>query len=291
MLSSKIELFNKTYDSLDLSPLNYPLSVTPVSLLRLIVNEFKNNAINISSKIKKKRCIELKTLESQLTAERQLTPPNQELINNLSAQIESLVEVESNILCRHRCSSNSANFEKDPAVLGSIAKTKSNVCTDVVKIPTDEGFIDFESNDERNKYIYDFYKKLYNNQFQPTLSFDEFLHKENSAPIPPRQKLDGDDIYILSSQISFKELSDAIFACKNKTSVGLDLISNQLLQNTFPIISPFLLNAFNSVFNHKEDFPVEFKTSYIRLIPKSNSNLSNIKSWRPISIGSAIYKL
>ena len=133
-------------------------------------------------------------------------PPNQELINNLSAQIESLVEVESNILCRHWCSSNSANFEKDPAVLGSIAKTKSNVCTDVVKIPTDEGFIDFESNDERNKYIYEFYKKLYNNQFQPTLSFDEFLHKENSAPIPPRQKLNDDNICILSSQIltSFK---------------------------------------------------------------------------------------
>ena len=64
-----------------------------------------------------------------------------------------------------------------------------------------------------------------------------------------------------------------------------------MLQSLYPIIAPFILESFNFVFFNKGDFPPEFKTSYIRLIPKSNNNLSSIKSWRPISIGSSVYKL
>ena len=291
MLYHKIECFNSIFDSLNISHAHYSVSISPVDLLRLIINDIKNIAINISSNIKKKRCIELRTLESKLTAERQLSPPDHNRINKLTSQIESLIEVESNILCRHRSTSNSSKLEKDPKVFGSLFKIKSNATTDLVKQPINDEFIEFENSKKRNDFIFNFYKQIYRGSFQPTLSFPDFIENKTPNPIPSSPNLEDTDISLLSKQISLKELTDALFASKNKTSVGLDMISSQLLQNIYPTISPYLLNAFNSVFNHREDFPLEFKTSYIRLIPKSNCDPSNIKSWRPISIGSAIYKL
>ena len=291
VLTHKVAQFNNKFDTLDLvnNLSNYQFFPSPTNLLRLIFNEFRNCAVNITAMIKKKRHGELKNLQSKLNDAKKASPIDNNLIDTLTDQIETLVEIESNILCRHRSSLRSRLFEKDPKILGSLINNKSNATTDVVK--NHDTNSDFENCEQRNIFIHDYYKKLYDGSLKNPSKIDNFFNNGTSTSIPSPNYPTQNDNLSLTLPITLKELSNALSSTKNKNSVGLDLISNQMLQTLYPVIHPILLDAFNFVYQNKGDFPEEFKTSYIRLIPKSNSDLSNIKSWRPITIGSSVYKL
>ena len=122
----------------------------------------------------------------------------------MTDQIETLVEIESNILCRHRSSLRSRLFEKDPKILGSLINNKSNATTDVVK--NHDTNSDFENCEQRNIFIHDYYKKLYDGSFKNPSKIDNFFNNGTSTSIPSPNYPTQNDNLSLNFPLHWKNL-------------------------------------------------------------------------------------
>ena len=116
---------------------------------------------------------------------------------------------------------------------------------------------------------------------------EDFLGQHTpSTPI----ELSNEASNTLISPITATEVQKIIDSLGIKTARGPNNIPNLLLKSTAKFFINLITNTFNSVFLGDEKFPDEFKISKIVLIPKKSSP-SNIRNWRPISIGNSIYKI
>jgi ribonuclease HI len=104
-----------------------------------------------------------------------------------------------------------------------------------------------------------------------------------SPTVSPKQQVP------FSIYISVSEAQDALLRTGN-TTPGMDGITTKMLQAIWPSISyiiTLLYNACLALGYH----PAPFKTAEVAMIPKLNKrNLSDISSWRPISLLSCLSK-
>ncbi len=93
----------------------------------------------------------------------------------------------------------------------------------------------------------------------------------------------------LSISITEKEVIKAIKLLKKNKSVGIDLISNEMLKYSQHIMLPYLVKVFNSILLAKH-YPKEWCDSYITPLHKSGSKIVE-SNYRGISIFSCLGKL
>ena len=93
----------------------------------------------------------------------------------------------------------------------------------------------------------------------------------------------------LDFKVTEKEISLAIKSLKNNKSVGLDLVSNEMIRYSQHIMLPILKKAFNTILSAKK-YPSSWCQGYITPIYK-NGDVNNPNNYRGISIFSCIGKL
>ena len=254
---------------------------SPSIHLLTLINNFKNIAHNLTaSKVNSKKFL-FEKLKSKLESTRQNEPHNQEKINELSEKLSTLTNLETNGIYFNSSKTNSRWFEKDISI---ISNNISNICNTPLTVVMDEQNEKFESKNAQNKYIYDYYSNLYNCNSKSTGSISSFL---DGIPHP---QLSNDHINLLESDFTFKDLEEVINSLKSNCSPGIDNISNSLIKVTYPYAKSFMLRSYNAIKNGLDSAPTEFKSSYIKLIPKRGS-LKNLKNWRPICISPGLFKV
>lgn len=123
------------------------------------------------------------------------------------------------------------------------------------------------------KIATDYYRHLYTSQ-----RFEE-TQKEYNIPTDAEQ----------TPKILTIETMQAIKTQKLDKAPGADLITNELLKTTLPVIAPKLTDIFNEILN-TENIPDDWTKSTIILLHKKGDK-GDIGNYRPISLMSNIYKV
>ena len=87
-----------------------------------------------------------------------------------------------------------------------------------------------------------------------------------------------------------EELKDALASFADNKSPGEDGFTKEFYQTFFDLIGKDLLNSYNDSFQ-KGSLSISQKRGTITLIPKGETNLTDLKNWRPISLLNVDYKL
>ena len=93
-----------------------------------------------------------------------------------------------------------------------------------------------------------------------------------------------------SRPFSIEELTKAIKTCKQGKAPGVDHIHNEFLHHIGPVASRFLLNILNICLSTCH-IPSQWRKTKVVAIPKPGKPLDQPKSYRPISLLCAPYKL
>ena len=96
--------------------------------------------------------------------------------------------------------------------------------------------------------------------------------------------------YVINSDISEKEVNDAIRSLKNNKACGNDLILNEFLKNASGKLMPVFVKVFNIVF-HRGIVPNSWSEGYICPIYKNKGDPNNVDNYRGITILSCYGKL
>ena len=96
--------------------------------------------------------------------------------------------------------------------------------------------------------------------------------------------------YQTKDLFEIKDLNDAIKSLKSRSSSGEDMVHNTMLKNTSLEFRKIILKLINQSISQSK-IPQEWKQSTITMLPKKQSNSSNPKDYRPISLTSCIGKL
>lgn len=138
---------------------------------------------------------------------------------------------------------------------------------------------------EIQKSFENYYNDLYT---QPKgadpLSITHFL---NSLDLPP---IGLEQNKIMMSEITQKELENAISRLKTSKMPGEDGYGAEWYKAFRDLLSPTLLKCFNSILNGGET-PASWRHAIISVIPKAGKDKSECSSYRPISILNLDYRL
>jgi hypothetical protein len=96
--------------------------------------------------------------------------------------------------------------------------------------------------------------------------------------------------YVINSDISEKEVNDAIRSLKHNKACGNDLILNEFLRNASGKLMPVFVKIFNIVF-HRGIVPNSWSEGYICPIYKNKGDPNNVDNYRGITILSCYGKL
>ncbi len=151
----------------------------------------------------------------------------------------------------------------------------------------------FVTDDERNKFITDYYKQIYKKD--PDVSnnpqtIEEFLGPEILAkPHVINSKVPQNLAKNFEQALSLHELDQSISECNTHTSPGIDGVNFAFLKNFWNLLRTPLKQYADYCFANGT-LTQNFKTAAIRLIPKKGDT-RNIKNWRPISLLNCSYKI
>ena len=250
-------------------------------ILLSLINNLRNVAISLTARKFRRQSEFFNTLERKLEMLRINDPTNNSLIDEYTEKLNNLIHLESEGLFRKSNKNFSKYFEKD---LKSLSIAVNKVTTTPLSVISDNDGNPFPSCKDRNSHIYNYYKSLYSQPKESLISCNEFLNgiqtKKNSEQ----------ESNTLMSDFTYIELDRILKNLNFNSSPGLDLISNNFIKSIYPYIKPLLLRTYNNVKNGLEEVTPEYKTAYIKLIPKSKSPRS-LTNWRPITLTSNLYKI
>ena len=129
-----------------------------------------------------------------------------------------------------------------------------------------------------------FFKDLYSNKLS-TRDLKESLKKLDTSGL---KKIPDEMSEALNEQISFKELSDAVFSSKNHTSPGPDAFSVEFYKVFWDQIGHLFHRAIISSYS-KGRISLYQKQGIISCIPKGNKPRKYLKNWHPISLLNSSY--
>jgi hypothetical protein len=132
-----------------------------------------------------------------------------------------------------------------------------------------------------NMLVNDYYRKLYNKEKIANTLDDSFFCE--------MFKLQDNEANLMSAPITMAELWSSLKPLKD-TAPGPDGISHIYLKKLWDIIGPLILEAWqHSIVNNK--LPSSHERSYLRLIPKTGKDTTQLQNWRPITLSNCDHKL
>ena len=94
----------------------------------------------------------------------------------------------------------------------------------------------------------------------------------------------------LTKDITLDELKQTLRKTKSNSAPGPDLITYEIIKHLTPNTLTWLTTIYNAILDTTH-IPQAFKTSTITVIPKPNKDLTNVASYRPITLTSTLGKL
>jgi len=135
--------------------------------------------------------------------------------------------------------------------------------------------------DQVTKCITNFYKELYS--YQPTERSDDDGFYNNCPKLTEEQRVN------LESDLSLKELKDALSTCKD-SAPGPDGIPYSVYKRYWNIMGPVIQDAWKYSMK-TEKMPPSHLESVITLLPKEGKDNRDIKNWRPITLSNCDAKI
>ena len=151
----------------------------------------------------------------------------------------------------------------------------------MTKLINDDNVIITDPDNQRN-----FYEKLYSKD-RNLPEREHIRDKLDNLNIP---SLPNDISESLEGKLYMKELTVALKNTKNNKSPGIDGYPIEFFKFFWKDLEKFVLNAFN--FSYVTgNLSISLKRGVITCIPKQNKCRFHLKSWRPIPLLNAVYKL
>ena len=125
-------------------------------------------------------------------------------------------------------------------------------------------------------------KKLF--QSIPKCNFSSFL-KDRNFP-----QISYDTIALCENVITMEEVKNAVINLDGNKTPGSDGLPSEFYKNFWEDISDLLHQSYLHAFESGE-LSASQKQGVITLVPQKGKNLTDLKSWRPISILNTDYKI
>jgi hypothetical protein len=268
--------------------LNFDLTVGPGLFMEVLLNNFRNEITSYQAFISKFKT----NAKSELT----------ELLYNAIGEgnIEQAEIFEQHLsklneqLIRDRLENSNLfdvlNNEKMTPTFLKLAKIKSNAGT-LNEICDDNG-VAFQTDKQREKYIFDTYSEMYGEENIPVTVDDilDFLGPDiaNSNLVMSKKVPEGIKNEF-ERELSLAELERAVTSAKSSSAGGADGINNRVLKK-FWYLFKAPLHAYATYIFEGGNLTHSFRSASIKLIPKKG-DLKKITNWRPISLLNCLYKI
>ena len=128
----------------------------------------------------------------------------------------------------------------------------------------------------------DFYEKLYCNS-ERTEDFDSLF-------LTNLPKLSNQNITITENELTIAEVSMSVKNMKKGKSPGSDGLSTDFYKFFWSDISNLVFDSLNAAFENML-MSEEQRRAVLRLIPKKDKDITDLKNWRPISLLNTDYKI
>uniref|UniRef100_A0A8C6VAE5 Reverse transcriptase domain-containing protein n=1 Tax=Naja naja TaxID=35670 RepID=A0A8C6VAE5_NAJNA len=148
----------------------------------------------------------------------------------------------------------------------------------------DEGGHPCYGNEGKKRIIQDYYGKLY---YQESIQEEKIKQYIQKAKLPQIPK----DIEImLEENITMMELTEALKKQNTGKAPGPDGLPVEFYKTFQEVLNLQLLEVMNEVMQEKR-IPKTWSEAYITLIPKEDTDLQQVKNYRPISLLNSDYKI
>ena len=128
----------------------------------------------------------------------------------------------------------------------------------------------------------DFYEKLYC-KTEITEDFDSFFLKN----LP---KLSNQNLIITENELTLAELSMSVKNMKTGKSPGSDGLTTDFYKFFWSDLNNLVFDSLNTAYEHML-MSEEQRRAVLRLIPKKDKDITDLKNWRPISLLNTDYKI
>ena len=202
----------------------------------------------------------------------------------IKKQIEEIYKEKAfGAIIRSRCQMLE-EYERPTKYFLNLEKTKQNVkhirtlVNDGHKISCSDEILELEK-----KYFERLYSESDVNS-NTDVYLDTYL---NNINIP---KISEESQQICDKTIDFDEVCKAVDALANNKSPGMDGIPVEFYKKFWNQIGEYVYGSFIQAFD-KGELSDSQRKGVINLIPKKDKDLTNLKSWRPLSILNTDYKI
>ena len=208
--------------------------------------------------------------ESLLT-EYQTIQNQLEILNSAKAQGAKIRAKVDWVADSERCTAYFLNLEKQHGKMASISRLVENGK-------------EVKTHNEILEMLKCFYSDLYskNNSLDPN-NYKAFLN--NNVP-----KLSQSSAALCEEPISYKKIQMAIKNLKSNKSPGTDGLTTEFYIFFYEKIKSYLFDCINYSFENKI-LSIEQRRGVLKIIPKKDKDLTNMRSFRPISLLNTDYKI
>ncbi len=255
-----------------------------------LVMSVKNSSLSHQHSFYKIKNLKKSVLMNELQLLKRDFLVNQVLIFQKELELSNLIEHDLVEELKQNKKFENLNNEKITPYFMTLAKLPDTeaVLTDIQQ----EDGTDFLTKKDRDDYIVDYYRQVYNNNDnidRTHTTIDSFLGNVSTHPDVVSSKLNEDEKEDLDRPLSIDELDLSIKKAKTNSAPGIDGISNKFIQHFWRFFRvPLYKYAIRSY--DTGSLTDSFRTAKIRLIPKKG-DLTKLKNWRPISLLSCFYKV
>ena len=170
------------------------------------------------------------------------------------------------------------NLEKRNYEKKSISQIKLNNG----KITTDPQLI--------RKEIETFFSALYETKISDSSQSQQSETLQNFIESLDLPKLSNEEQAELEYDLSLEEVKNTLLSFENNKTPGEDGFTKEFYETFFDILCNDLLNSYKEAF-HSGKLSISQRRGIISLIPKSDSDLTEMSSWRPITLLNIDYKI
>jgi hypothetical protein len=268
------------------------LSCAPDIFLDVLMGNIRNSLISFQAWINKVRQAKSRVIITNLNTLKADYMPNFSLIQELERQLMQLRDVELSAKIRELKIFEHLHNEKPSPLFLTLTRNKTNDSLHCIK---DDSGQEFNSDEDRNKFILKFFSDIYSKTGQADhINYDQcisdFLGPDIlDSELVRRSRITVQEREELDRPLTLSDLDDSLNSCNLKSAAGADGFSNKLIKKCWHFLRiplhNYALHCFNSGI-----LTTNFRSACIKLIPKKGDT-SKLKNWRPISLLSNMYKI